>query len=41
LERLRDAIGDRFRCGVLLYDGEAIVPMGERIYAVPLRVLWN
>jgi hypothetical protein len=41
LERLRDASGERFRCGVLLYDGETMVPMGDRIYAVPLGVVWG
>jgi uncharacterized protein len=41
LERLRDAVGDRFRCGVLLYDGETLVPMGDRIYAIPLQMLWS
>ncbi|MBD3222020.1 DUF4143 domain-containing protein [bacterium] len=41
LERLRDAVGGRFRCGVLLYDGETLVPMGDRIYAIPLQMLWS
>jgi len=41
LERLRDAVGERFRCGVLLYDGETLVPMGDRIYAIPLQMLWS
>jgi hypothetical protein len=41
LERLREATGDRFCCGVLLYDGETLVPMGDRIYAVPLGVVWG
>ena len=41
LERLRDAAGDHFCCGVLLYDGETLVPMGDRIYAVPLGVVWG
>jgi predicted AAA+ superfamily ATPase len=41
LERLRDATGSHFRCGVLLYDGESLVPMGDRIYAVPLPMLWS
>lgn len=41
LERLRDAVGKRFRCGVLLYDGETLVPMGDRIYAIPLQMLWS
>jgi hypothetical protein len=41
LERLRDAAGDRFRCGVLLYDGETQVPLGDRIYAIPLGMVWG
>jgi hypothetical protein len=41
LERLRDAAGSRFRCGALLYDGETLVPMGDRIYAIPLHMLWS
>jgi len=41
LERLRDAAGERFRCGVLLYDGETLVPLGDRIYAVPLDEVWG
>ena len=41
LERLRNATGSRFCCGVLLYDGEMLVPLGDRIYAVPLSTLWE
>ena len=41
LERLRDAVGSRFCCGALLYDGETLVPMGDRIYAIPLRMVWE
>jgi uncharacterized protein len=41
LERLRDATGDSFRCGVLLYDGETLVPLGDRIYAIPLGMVWG
>lgn len=41
LERLRAAAGSRFRCGALLYDGESLVPMGDRIYAIPLHMLWT
>lgn len=41
LERLRDATGDSFRCGALLYDGETLVPLGDRIYAIPLGVVWG
>jgi hypothetical protein len=41
LERVRAAMGERFLRGVLFYDGETQVPMGDRIHAVPLRVLWG
>jgi predicted AAA+ superfamily ATPase len=40
LERLRETKGDRFRCGVLLYAGRDTVPLGERIFAVPVSGLW-
>ncbi len=41
LRRLRDAVGDRFRAGVVLYDGETTVPFGDRLWAVPVRRLWE
>lgn len=41
LARLRATLGDRFQCGVLLYDGETLVPLGDRIHAVPLRAVWS
>ena len=40
LSRLRDARGKSFRCGVLLYAGENTVPLGDRIFAVPISGLW-
>jgi uncharacterized protein len=40
LERLRDAKGKSFRCGVLIYTGEAAVPLADRIFAVPISGLW-
>ena len=40
LSRLRDARTKSFRCGVLLYTGEATVPLGDRIFAVPISALW-
>jgi predicted AAA+ superfamily ATPase len=41
LRKLRDAAGDRFAHGVVLYDGEATIPFGERFHAVPVRALWE
>ena len=37
LRKLREALRERFACGVVLYDGEATVPFGDRLFAVPLR----
>ena len=41
LRRLKDAAGERFASGVVLYDGEVSVPFGDHLYAVPLRTLWD
>jgi hypothetical protein len=41
LRKLKDAAGDRFCAGVVLYDGETALPFGDRLHAVPLRVLWE
>jgi predicted AAA+ superfamily ATPase len=40
LARLRDARPDDFRCGVLVYAGSQTVPLGDRLFAVPLSGLW-
>ncbi|MBB4660789.1 ATP-binding protein [Conexibacter arvalis] len=41
LRYLRDRLGDRFVCGVVLCTGRATVPLGERLWAVPLSGLWR
>ncbi len=41
LRKLRGAAGQRLVCGVVLYDGELALRFGERLYAVPLRALWE
>jgi predicted AAA+ superfamily ATPase len=41
LGRLRDITGKDFRCGALLYDGERTLPFGDKLYAVPIRALWE
>jgi hypothetical protein len=40
LARLRDETSDTFMCGVILYSGEATVPLSDRIFAVPISGLW-
>lgn len=41
LRKLKEAAGDRFCAGVVLYDGETALPFGDRLHAVPLRLLWE
>lgn len=41
LRKLREAAGDRFACGTVLYDGEISASFGDRLHAVPLRRLWE
>lgn len=41
LRKLRNAAGKRFAGGVVLYDGEIGAGFGDRLYAVPLRALWE
>jgi hypothetical protein len=41
LALLRDALGKRFRLGLVLHTGPDTVPLGERIWATPLAALWS
>jgi predicted AAA+ superfamily ATPase len=40
LARLRDARGTSFRAGVLFYTGERTLPLGDRLWALPVSALW-
>jgi uncharacterized protein len=40
MERLRDSRGERFKAGVVLYAGAQTIPLGERLWAVPVSGLW-
>lgn len=40
LRKLSEACGNDFKLGVVLYDGDKIVPFGERLFAAPLSCLW-
>ena len=39
--KLRDARGERFRAGVVMYTGAQTVPLGDRIWAMPVSGLWG
>lgn len=41
LKKLAALAGPDFRAGILLYDGTETLPLGERLWAVPLCTLWE
>jgi len=41
MKRLRQSLGNRFTCGVVLYNGEHALPFGDRFYAIPMKALWS
>ena len=41
LERLSNAAGDGFACGIVLHDGERVQQTGPRLYAMPMKMLWT
>lgn len=40
LERFKAVAGNRFKIGVLLYDGDQTLAFGKDLFAVPLGALW-
>jgi hypothetical protein len=41
LRKLASLAGKDFKMGVLLYDGQEIMPLGDGIWAAPLSTLWG
>lgn len=41
LRQLKEATGDRFRSGVVLYTGAEALPFGDRLWALPISTLWT
>lgn len=41
LTHLRDALGDQFKAGAVIYTGANTVPFGDRLAAIPLEGLWT
>lgn len=41
LRKLSSLAGDQFKMGILLYDGEETMPLGDGIWAAPLSTLWG
>jgi hypothetical protein len=40
LAALAEAAGERFVRGVVMYAGDQLLPLGKKIWAVPLSVIW-
>lgn len=40
LRKLAGALGNSFTAGMLLYDGESVLPFGDDMYAVPISSIW-
>lgn len=41
LIQLKEMVGDQFKIGILLYDGDHTSAFGDRLFAVPIGALWN
>ena len=41
LSKLEKTVGRRFVCGAVLYDGNTCLRYGDRMWAIPLRMLWE
>lgn len=41
LAKFRDQYGDRFTVGLVIHAGTNTVPLGERLWAVPVSALWR
>lgn len=41
LRKLSALAGDQFKMGILLYDGNETLPLGDNIWAAPIATLWG
>ena len=41
LARLKEAMDKRFACGIVLHDGERVQQMASRLFAMPIKMLWE
>jgi predicted AAA+ superfamily ATPase len=41
LKKMAAVAGKKFKLGVLLYDGQEVLPLGDNIWAAPLSSLWG
>jgi predicted AAA+ superfamily ATPase len=41
LKLLKEAVGDRFKRGIVIYPGNKLLPFGDELWAVPLCYIWT
>ena len=41
LKVLRNILGDRFHCGILLYTGTDVQPFGDKLFVAPVSSIWQ
>ena len=41
IRKVKNTVGADLKLGVVLYDGSAIVPFGDRLFATPISCLWS
>lgn len=41
LQELKDLVGDKFKKGIILYAGKDVIPLSEKMWAVPVSYLWR
>lgn len=41
IKKFQTIIGEKFARGIVLYDGEEVVPFGEKLLAIPISALWR
>jgi predicted AAA+ superfamily ATPase len=41
VRKLMEACGKKFAFGIVLYDGDTVVPFGQGVAAAPISCLWN
>jgi hypothetical protein len=40
MRKLAEATKSRFKMGVVLYDGDKVIPYGTNMFAAPISNLW-
>jgi len=41
LRKVQEALGKRFKCGIVLYNGDRTVPFGDGLFSVPISAIWS